>query len=71
MECASYLLLRDPNLPNTVESNLFALGFILYKVMAGETPYYSKLDEEIETLYKEENFPIVNEYLYSKVIIGC
>jgi hypothetical protein len=62
---------RDPDLPNTVKSNLFALGSVLYKVIASETPYHGKLDKEIETLYKEENFSAVNEFLCSNVIIGC
>jgi hypothetical protein len=71
IECVSHYLLKDLDLPNTVESNLFALGSVLYKVMASETPYHSKLDKEIETLYKEENFPTVNKFLCGNVIIGC
>jgi len=71
MKCASYYLLRDPDLPNTVESDLFALSSILYEVIAGETLYHSKSDKEIETLYKEENFLAVNEFLCGNVIMGC
>jgi serine/threonine protein kinase len=71
MECASHYLPRDPDLPNTVESDLFALGSVLYEVMAGETPYHGKSDKEIETLYKEENFPAVNKFLCGNVIMGC
>ena len=64
-------MLRDLDLPNTVESNLFALGSVLYKVIASKTPYHGKSDKEIETLYKEKNFLVVNEFLCSNVIIGC
>jgi serine/threonine protein kinase len=71
IEGSSHYLPRDPDLPNTVESDLFTLGSVLYKVIAGETLYYSKSDEEIETLYKEENFSTVNELLCSNIIIGC
>ena len=71
MECASHYLPRDPDLPNTVDSDLFALGSVLYEVMAGETPYHGKSDKEIETLYKEENFPAVNKFLCGNVIMGC
>jgi hypothetical protein len=71
MEGSSHYLPRNPDLLNTVESDLFALGSVLYEVMAGETPYCGKLDEEIETLYKEENFPAVNELLCGNITMGC
>ena len=58
-------------LPNTVESDLLALSSVLYEVIAGETPYHSKSDKEIETLYKEENFPAINEFLRGNFIMGC
>ncbi len=71
MENSSHYLPRDPDFPNTIESDIFALGSVLYEIFAGETPYHDKSDEEIETLYKEEKFPDVEGYLCGDAIKGC
>jgi serine/threonine protein kinase len=62
---------RDPEQPNSVESDLFALGSILYELMAGKPPYHDKLDIEIESLYKQEEFPCIESILCGELILRC
>ncbi|KAL8942848.1 MAG: hypothetical protein Q9211_001211 [Gyalolechia sp. 1 TL-2023] len=50
-ETASHYLPRDPTADNTVESDLFALGSVLYELAAGQKPFQSLDDYTIECLY--------------------
>src|SRR5271154_166326 len=57
MENASHYMPRDPRQPNSVESDLFDLGSILYELITGKSPYHDRSDVEIEAPYKREEFP--------------
>ena len=71
MENARHYTPRDPDSPNTFESDLFALGSTLYELMAGKPPYGDKCDAEIESLYLQGKFPCTDDILCSEVILGC
>lgn len=74
LEGVSHFLPRDDRLPNTVQSDLFALGSTLYEIFVGKKPYHEKEeDSEIEDLYKMGLFPSV-EYIdepWGHIIAGC
>jgi len=70
-EISSHYLPRDPMMDNGVESDLFALGSVLYELVAGQRPYESLDDETIETLYTHGIFPSVEEILLGDIILGC
>ena len=71
MENASHYMPRHPDEPNSVQSDLFALGSTLYELMAGESPYHGKPDHEIEFLYQQEIFPCTKDILCGEIISGC
>jgi len=71
VENASHYMPRDPEQPNSVESDLFALGSTLYELMAGKPPYHDKSDVEIESLYKQEEFPCIEDILCGELILRC
>ena len=43
MENASHYMPRDPKSPNTIKTDLFALGFTLYELMAKASPYSAQV----------------------------
>lgn len=61
MENATHFLPRDENLPNTVLSDLFALGSTLYEIFVGRKPYEGVGDEEVQRLFGERVFPVLDE----------
>lgn len=71
MENASHYLPRDPEEPNTIQSDIFALGSTLYELMEGRAPYGEKTDDEILSLFQNEKFPCTNEIPYGDVILSC
>ncbi|KAH8799415.1 kinase-like domain-containing protein [Xylogone sp. PMI_703] len=71
MEGASHSLPRDPNQPNTILSDLFALGSTLYELGVGETPYHGCEDDVIENRYAKKDFPTVDDVFCGCIIIGC
>ena len=70
-EISSHYLPRDPIKDNGVESDLFALGSVLYELVAGHRPYESLDDDTIETMYRQGRFPSVEEVLLGDIILGC
>ena len=67
----SYYLPRDPTTDNRNESDLFALGSVLYKLVVGYRPYENLTDDVIKSLYKQGQFPSVEELLLGEIILGC
>lgn len=57
MEKASHFLPRSEESPNTVQSDLFALGSTIYEILQGKKPYDGKPDEEIQRLFALKIFP--------------
>lgn len=74
MENTTHFLPRDENLPNTIQSDLFALGCTIYEILLGRRPYEGMDDEDIQRLYSEKCFPgldgIEEEY-WRDVIEKC
>lgn len=52
-----HFLPRDDTLPNTIESDLFALGSTIYEIFCEMRPYEGKEDDEIHDLFKKSVFP--------------
>ena len=71
MENATHFLPRDEELPNTVQSDLFALGSTLYEIFLGRRPYEGVQDEEVQRLYSAKEFPALSEIAYPewKIVI--
>ncbi|KAJ5562558.1 kinase-like protein [Penicillium sp. DV-2018c] len=57
MENATHFLPRDESAPNTVQSDIFALGSTVYEILLGEKPYEGMEDEEIQRLFSDKVFP--------------
>jgi len=70
-EESSYYLPRDPTTDNRNESDLFALGSVLYELLVGQRPYKNLEDDAIESLYKRGQFPSVEGLLLGELILGC
>lgn len=71
MEGASHCLPRNPDEPNTFVSDLFALGSTLYELGVGDSPYCGLKDDQIENLYAQEDFPLVDGIFCGSIIMGC
>ncbi|RJE22546.1 STYKc [Aspergillus sclerotialis] len=61
MENATHFLPRDEDAPNTIRSDLFALGSTVYEILLGKKPYEGMDDEEIQRLFSDKVFPTLNE----------
>lgn len=70
-EESSYFLPRDPAADNTNETDLFALGSVLYELVVGHRPYKDLDDHTIESLYEQRQFPNVEKLLFGEIILGC
>ena len=64
MKNATHFLPRDEELPNSVQSDLFALGSTLYEIFLGRRPYEGVQDEEVQRLYSAKEFPALSEIAY-------
>ncbi|QRD91184.1 kinase-like domain-containing protein [Aspergillus flavus] len=50
-ENAIHFLRRDKDAPNTVQSDIFAIGSTIYEILVGHRPYEGLGDKEIQLLY--------------------
>ena len=66
-----HLLPRDNMAPNTVKSDLFALGCALYEIMKGKKPYAEVHEHDVTELYKQKLFPDVDGLCCGDVILDC
>ena len=66
-----HFLPKDKMTPNTVKSDLFALGCTLYEIMKGKKSYAEIDEREILELYKEKLFPDVDGLCCGDVILDC
>lgn len=75
MENATHFLPRDEDAPNTVLSDLFALGSTLYEIFVGRKPYEGVGDGEVQRLFGERVFPTLEEEVederWRRVIWKC
>ncbi|KAE8353099.1 kinase-like domain-containing protein [Aspergillus coremiiformis] len=74
MENATHFLPRDEDAPNTVWSDLFALGSTVYEILLGMKPYEGIEDEEIQRLYSSNVFPSldkISDGSWRKIIRKC
>jgi serine/threonine protein kinase len=74
MENATHFLPRDDESPNTVQSDIFALGSTIYEILVGQKPYEGKSDEEVQQLFSNMLFPpleIIKDTTWRSVIQRC
>ncbi|KAJ0413186.1 kinase-like domain-containing protein [Aspergillus carlsbadensis] len=65
---------KSPDLPRSVQTDLFALGCLMYEIMLGKRPYEEVDDEDWEVIaenYERGVFPSVQRIKYGDVIYRC
>ncbi|TAQ85561.1 hypothetical protein B7494_g6118 [Chlorociboria aeruginascens] len=55
---------------STVVPDSFALGSNLYEIMTNRQPYRDRADDEVEALFKQQDFPSTDEILCGEEIQG-
>lgn len=55
----------------TRADDIFALGSVLYFIMAGEEPYQDLKDKEIEEHFEALRFPAIDQFDQGIIIQGC
>lgn len=55
----------------TVQSELFALGSLLYEVETTRRPLDDKTEEDVEALFGSNRYPATNEMMLGEVIRKC
>lgn len=74
MENASHFLPRDEDSPNTVQTDLFALGSTIYEILLGKKPFEGTEDEEIQSRFSQKIFPLldgISDQQWKDVIQKC
>ena len=71
MESTRYFLPRPREEMSTVMTELFALGSLVYEIMAGKQPYVELEDEEVTDLYTRKRFPPVDHLPCGDIIMKC
>lgn len=74
MENASHFLPRDEDSPNYVQTDLFALGFTIYKISLGKKPFEGIEEEGIRRLFAQNTFPAldgIEDQQWKNVIQKC
>jgi serine/threonine protein kinase len=65
---------EHPDFPSTtpsIQSELFALGSMLYEIETTGKPYPDKNDGELEELFKAAKYPDTGELVLGEVITSC
>ncbi|KAF2180852.1 hypothetical protein K469DRAFT_590937, partial [Zopfia rhizophila CBS 207.26] len=65
---------QNPNLPKNeslVQSEIFTLSSILYKVETTRQPYYDKSKSELEKHFSRGDFPDTSALVLREIITGC
>ncbi|KAH8696940.1 kinase-like domain-containing protein [Phaeosphaeriaceae sp. PMI808] len=65
---------QNPNLPEdapSVQSEIFALGSMLYEVVTTRQPYYDKSESELKKLFSKGEFPDTRALILGEIITGC
>jgi serine/threonine protein kinase len=63
MESTPFFLPRDPLSTPNAKSDLFALGSVMYYIMAGREPYDGLSEDEITARFSRGEFPHVARLL--------
>ncbi|KAF2174695.1 kinase-like protein [Zopfia rhizophila CBS 207.26] len=71
MESARYFLPREATSPPNEVTDLFALGTLMYTIMAGIEPYPELSDAEVEERYRRHTFPDTNDIVCGRMILRC
>ena len=61
----------SPSLPRTFQTDIFALGSLIYEISTGIRPFADIDDDEIEKRYTAQHFPSLRGVFYHDVISKC
>jgi serine/threonine protein kinase len=70
-ESARFCLPRSWEAASTVGSDMFALGSTVYEILTGLAPYEELADEEVELLFRKQQFPAMEGVPAADIILGC
>jgi serine/threonine protein kinase len=70
-ESLRHYLPWDCREPSDATTDLFPLGSVIYKILAGASPYDELARDEAETLYQEKRFPDLSGLPCGEVVINC
>lgn len=59
-ESVRFCLPRPWEAPSTIATDVFALGSTIYEIMTSTQPYMEHTDEEVEDLFRQGEFPVVD-----------
>lgn len=71
MESTRFFLPRDPLSTPNAKSDLFALGSVMYYIMAGREPYSNLSEDEVTARFTRGEFPAVDGFKCGRTISGC
>lgn len=57
--------------PPTPADDIFALGSVMYTIMAGHEPYADMDEDDVEKEFAEGRFPPVSDFICGDAIQGC
>lgn len=70
-EKASHCLPRDYDMPNTIMSDLFALGSTLYELVAGQVPYKELYPIESEDVMQSSDHSVIRAQVQRQHLADC
>jgi len=58
-------------MPISIETEIFAIGSLIYEISTGKKPYDEKTDEEVESLFMRNVFPDTGDVLFGSIVKKC
>lgn len=62
---------KSPDLPRSLRTDIFAIGCLIFEIMAGAPPYDGLEPPEIAKRYGTDTFPRCDDLKYGEIILKC